>query len=88
MEDEMAYTDADLKNKVFEMYPEIKKHGLSLGLAFSNEENAYILRLAKGSHELTTHLKKIDADECMDNIKCVYLGIQIGEFLKNFEVAE
>jgi len=84
----MAYTDEDLKNKVLEMYPEIKKHGLSFGFAFSNEKNAYILRLAKGRHELTTHLEKIDADECMNNIKCVYLGVQIGEFIKNFEEAE
>ena len=30
-------------------------------------------------------LKKKDADECMDGIKCVYLGIQIGQFIKNFE---
>ena len=30
-------------------------------------------------------VEKKDADECMDGIKCVYLGIQIGQFIKNFE---
>ncbi|MCG2709457.1 MAG: hypothetical protein L6246_03930 [Thermodesulfovibrionales bacterium] len=36
-------------------------------------------------HELTTHIEKKDADECMDGIKCVYLEIQVGQFIKNFE---
>lgn len=31
-----------------------------------------------------SHLEKKDADECMNGIKCVYLGMQIGEFIKNF----
>ena len=31
-----------------------------------------------------THIEKKDADECMDGIKCVYLGIQIGTVYKEF----
>lgn len=84
----MAYTDEGLKDKIAEMYPEIQRRAISLSLDFSTEENAYIVRLTKGKHEFTTHLKKIDADECMNNVKCIYLGVQIGEFIKNFEEAE
>ncbi len=84
----MAYTDEGLKDKIAEMYPEIRRRGISLGLDFSGEENAYIVKLTKGKHEFTTHLKKVDADECMNNVKCIYLGVQIGEFIKNFEEAE
>jgi hypothetical protein len=25
-----------------------------------------------------------DADECMDGIQCVYLGMQAGQFINNF----
>lgn len=81
----MTYSDETLAKKIREMYPEITKHGISVGLDFSEEKNAYIVRFKKDHHELSTHLEKKDADECMDNIKCVYLGVQIGEFLKNFE---
>ncbi len=81
----MAYTDEALKGKISEMYPEIKKHGISLGLDFSKEKNAYIVKFTKGRHELTTHLEKKDADECMNNVKCVYLGVQVGQFVRNFE---
>ncbi len=84
----MTYTDEALKGKIFEIYPEIVKHGITLGLDFSREKNAYIVKFTKGRHELTTHLEKKDADDCMNNIKCVYLGVQIGQFIRNFEEAE
>jgi hypothetical protein len=84
----MAYTDEALKGKIAEIYPEIKKHGISLGLDFNKEKNAYIIKFTKGKHELTTHLEKKDAEDCMNNIKCVYLGVQIGQFVRNFEEAE
>ena len=84
----MAYTDEALTAKIREMYPEVSQHNISMGLDFSREKNAYLVKFRKGAHELTTHLEKKDADDCMNNIKCVYLGVQIGQFLKNFEEAE
>jgi hypothetical protein len=80
----MGYTQVALEEKIMEMYPEISGHGIAVSMSFSVEQNAWIVKLSKGGHELTTHLEKKDADECMDGIKCVYLGVQIGQFLKNF----
>lgn len=82
----MGYTVVALKDNITEMYPEIERLGISISLDFSEEKMAYIIKLKKSGHELTTHLEKKDADECMDGIKCVYLGVQIGQFLKNFEI--
>ncbi len=81
----MGYTNVALKDKIMDMYPEIQEHKISASLDFNKEENIYIIKLKRGAHELTTNLNKKDADECMDGMKCVYLGIQIGEFIKNFE---
>lgn len=81
----MAYTLVALKEKILEMYPEIEKNGISVGLTFDEQKNAYIVDFKKENQELTTHLEKKDADECMNGIKCVYLGVQIGQFIKNFE---
>ena len=81
----MGYTQVALENKIMEMYPEIGKHGLSMGLTFNEEKNAWIIKLNKGNKELTTHLEKKDADDCMNNIKCVYLGVQVEQFIRNFE---
>ena len=84
----MSYTMEDLKKKLFEMYPEIKKHGISMGLDFSEAKNAYIIKFKKDTHELTTHLEKKDADDCLNGIECVYLGVQVAQFMKNFEIIE
>ncbi len=81
----MPYTIVALKEKILEMYPEIERHGISVGITFDEEKDAYILKFKKDKHELTTHLEKRDADECMNNIKCVYLAVQVGQFIKNFE---
>ncbi len=81
----MAYSLEGLKEKILEMYPEIGKHGISFDLCFNEEKNAYILDFRKGKHDLTTHLEKKDADDCMNDIKCVYLGVQVGQFLRYFE---
>lgn len=84
----MGYTIVALEDKILEMYPEITRHGISISLNLSEEKNAYIVKFKKDKHELTTHLEKKDADDCMNNIRCVYLGVQIGQFIKNFEIAE
>jgi hypothetical protein len=81
----MGYTNVALKDKIMEMYPQIGEYGISASLDFDAVKNAYIVKLKKGGHELTTHLEKKDADECMDGIKCVYLGVQIEQLIKNFQ---
>lgn len=81
----MTYTQDDLVDKILEMYPEIRKHGLFIELAFNNEKNAWIIKMTRDGKKLTTYLDKKDADECMNNIKCVYLGVQVEQFIRNFE---
>ncbi|MCL4490309.1 MAG: hypothetical protein M1510_00150 [Nitrospirae bacterium] len=82
----MCYAIAALKDRVMEMYPEIEQHGISVGLYFSEQKNAYVVTFRKDGQELSTHLEKKDADECMGGIKCVYLGVQVEQFIRNFEV--
>lgn len=84
----MTYSIVALKDKILEMYPEIGEHRFSAGIEFNEKKNAYILTFRRGGEELTTHLEKKDADECMNGIKCVYLGVQVGQFIKNFEQRE
>lgn len=81
----MGYSIVALKDKIMEMYPEIAKYSISMGLDLDKEKNAYIVHFKKDNQELTTHLEKKDADDCMDGIKCVYLGVQVAQFIKNFE---
>ncbi len=84
----MGYTDIAIKDKIMEMYPEIVQNEISISLNFNREKKVYIMKLRRDLHELTTHLEKKDIDECMDGIECVHLGVQIGQFIKNFEGRE
>ena len=82
----MGYTQVGLEEKILEMYPEIRQNGISFGMSFDEGKNAWIIKFTKDGRELTTHLEKKDADDCMNNIKCVYLGVQVEQFIKNFEI--
>jgi hypothetical protein len=81
----MVITNVALKDKILEMYPEIEDHKVSVGLAFDEQTKGYILTFKRGAEALTTRIEKQDADDCMNGIKCVYLGIQVAQFIKNFE---
>ncbi len=84
----MGYTKVALEDKILEIYPEIRQYGISTSIDFDENKNAYIVKFKKDSHELETYLDKQDADECMDGVKCVHLGVKIVEFIKNFEAEE
>ncbi len=84
----MAYTHEALKDKIVEMYPEIKEHKILTSVDFSPQKNAYVITFKRDSETLATHLEKHDADECMNGIKCVYLGVQVSQFINNFEARE
>jgi hypothetical protein len=84
----MAYTTVALQDKIMEMYPEIGEHHLLPAVEFDAEKNAYLITVKRGKEALTTRLEKKDADECMNGLTCVYLGVQIGQFIRNFDERE
>ena len=82
------HTSKELLGKLREIYPEIEEHGIGMSAEFSHEKNAWIIGFKKDDHELTTHLERKDADSCLEGVQCVYFGVQIAQFFKNFEAAE
>jgi hypothetical protein len=81
----MGYSQVELENKILEMYPEIRQHGIEVGLHFDDDKNSWVVKFKKDHHELETFLEKQDADDCIDGKKCVYLGVKLGDFIDNFE---
>lgn len=84
----MSYSDDALKAKIVDFYPDIAKHQIYTSLTYDKEKKAYVIKLQKGKHTLTTFLEKEDADACLEGKKCVYLGLHIAEFIRNFELGE
>jgi len=81
----MKYSIDALKEKVLEMYPEIAKQELSVSVHFQQDKDAYIIIFTRGKDSLYTHLDRQDADDCMNNIKCIHLGVQVAQFINNFK---
>lgn len=81
----MSYTKSDLEKRLSEMYPEIKKYGLSLSLEFDEKLNAWIVGFQKESHKRHAILDKKDADSCMEGNACIYLGVLIMQYVKDLE---
>jgi membrane protein implicated in regulation of membrane protease activity len=81
----ISYTIEGLENMIYELHPEIVQHAMNLSVSFDEEKSAYVLKFSRGGHELLTYLDKQDADECMGGKKCLHLGVQIAQFLDDFE---
>ncbi|WP_028573548.1 hypothetical protein [Desulfonatronovibrio hydrogenovorans] len=80
----MSITRDDLKAKILKLFPEIEKYGLGFDLEMDDSKNAWIARFKKDQHELATHLEEKDVQECLAGIKCFNLGIQLGQFIRNY----
>ena len=85
MEETISYTIEGLKDMIYELHPEIVQHAMNLSASFDEAKNAYVLKFSRGGRELHTYLDKQDADECMGGKKCIHLGVQIAQFLDDFE---
>jgi hypothetical protein len=48
-------------------------------------ENTWMVHLKKGSHKLDHFLETIDADSCMEGKKCISLGLEIAQLMKNIK---
>lgn len=76
---------AELCDKIKSIYPEIGRCGIDVDLEFDKEKNAWVVKLDKEGKHLSTHLETKDADECMEGKQCVYLGVQINQFVENIK---
>ena len=74
----------ELQSKLRQIHPEIDKYGLGLVLDFDQTKNAWIVKMTKGEHSLETHIEAEDAEKCLGGVECVHLGVQVGQFVKNY----
>lgn len=81
----MAYTPEELKEKLHDLYPEIKQFGLSLNIIFDKQKDAWIVTFEKEGHQRHAFLDRNDADACMAGTSCIYLGVLIGQYIKDLE---
>jgi len=43
----VGYTNVALKEKIPEMFPEVERYGISMGLDFDGEKDAYVIKFSQ-----------------------------------------
>jgi len=74
-----------LCEKIRELYPDIGECGLDVKAEYDTAQNAWVVYLKKGEHNLKTYLEDDDAEKCMLGRKCIGLGIEIAQLRGNIE---
>ena len=79
------YSKEELCEKIITIYPEIGTCGIDIAVEYDPQKKIWLVDLKKGTHELKHHLEIPDADACMENKQCVFLGLEIAQLKKNIE---
>lgn len=73
-----------LTEKLKEIHPEIDRYGLGLKVRFDKIKKAWAATFSKEGHTMDTYLEDKDVEACMNGEQCVYIGVQLGQFIKNY----
>ena len=75
------YGKTALCNKINEIYPEIGECDKDLKVVWDSERNVWEVNFKKDGHRIKHYLEDEDAAACMEDIQCIGLGIEFGQFL-------
>ncbi len=81
----MGYSLQELQQRLLERHSDIVKQGVKLTVSLDRNRVGYVVELAKGGKQAEIFISKKDADECMEGIECYHMGIEIGNFLREFK---
>lgn len=75
----------ELCEKIKEIYPEIGECGGDVDVHFDNDKKAFAVKLTRGKKSLTTYLEQEDTNACLENERCLSLGVQVSQLIDNVE---
>ena len=81
----MGYSLQDLEQRFRERHSDIDRHGIKLKVSSDPERDGCEVNLAKDGKQSEIFISQKDADECMQGIECYHLGIELGNFIREFK---
>ena len=72
-----------LCEKIKSIYPEIGECGGDVDVDYDQGKEVYSVELKQGATRLKTYLEPDDANSCMEDKRCVPLGIQVSQLVDN-----
>ena len=65
--------------KIKSIYPDIGECGIDLEVDYDETQKSLVVYLRKGNKEVKHFLPSEDADACLEEKKCVALGLEIAQ---------
>jgi hypothetical protein len=81
----MGYSIQELQQRLLEHHSDVVKQGAKLTVSLDRDRVGYKVKLAIGGKQAEIFISKKDADECMQGIECYHMGIEIGNFIREFK---
>lgn len=83
----MASKD-DICRKIESVLPEAGRCGIDYSVEYDEQNRAWAVDLRKGEQHLTTYIEDAEATSCLENDKCIPLGLQIGQLKRNIDLLQ
>jgi hypothetical protein len=81
----MGYSLKELDQRLREHHSDIDQLGITLSVREDRERAGYVVELAKGGKHSEIFISQQDAAECLQGIECYHLGIELGNFIREFK---
>jgi hypothetical protein len=78
----MASRD-DICRKIEEIIPEAGRCGIDYNVEYDKKNHAWTVDLHQGEQHLKTFIEDNEAEICLDQERCLPLGLQIGQLKRN-----
>ena len=75
----------ELCEKIRSIYPDIGECGIDVNVEYDENNKRWVVDLKQGERELKTFLEDGDAENCLNGIQCVSLGVEIAQLKGNIE---
>lgn len=76
----------DICRKIEEIIPEAGRCGIDFSVDYDQQNHAWFVDLHQGRLHLKTFIEDTEAENCLDNEKCIPLGLQIGQLRRNLNL--
>lgn len=73
------YDKEKICDKIKSIYPDIGECGIDLEVDYDETQKSLVVYLRKGNKEVKHFLPSEDADACLEEKKCVALGLEIAQ---------
>ncbi len=79
------YNVNQICEKIQSISSDVGECGVDINVSFDGANKAWTVNMNKGNKKLKTFIEPVDVNECIDENKCLGLGLQIAQLKDNIK---